>query len=188
MGMVPSVVVRQLMIDPSGRKLCLLRDAETARSPRALEFFCFPAGFMIAASQLREGMALRGSTDHQAEIGKTMVEGKTFRLADEVHYMQRRAAEHASRIVTIGQLLLFSTETGDAWLLDPSDQLAAPLARDGDPFSVQINDTDTRFTVAWKGRYQIDGAAFVYADNESGSIRTILGYPGITDQISNMFG
>lgn len=122
--------------------------------------------------------------------GKQWVEGKTFRLADEVRYMQRRAAEHASRIVTIGQLVLFSTETGDAWLLDPSDQLAAPLARDGDPFSVEIKDTDTSFTVAWKGQYRIDGAAFVYADNVSGSIRTILGYPTrrIADQISNMFG
>ena len=42
--------------------------------------------------------------------GKQWVEGKTFRLADEVRYMQRRVAEHASRIVTIGQLVLFSTD------------------------------------------------------------------------------
>ncbi len=57
--------------------------------------------------------------------------------------MQRRAAQRQSRILTIGQLVLFSTETGDAWLLDPSDQLAAPLARDGDPLSVEIEETDT---------------------------------------------
>ena len=62
-----------------------------------------------------------------------MVDGKTLRLADEVRYIQRRAADHDGRIVTIGQLVLFSTDTGDAWLLDPSDQLAARLARDGDP-------------------------------------------------------
>jgi hypothetical protein len=54
-----------------------------------------------------------------------MVDGKNFRLADEVRYILRRAAEHDGRVVTIGQLVLFSTETGDAWLLDPSDQLAA---------------------------------------------------------------
>jgi hypothetical protein len=81
---------------------------------------------------------------------KQWVEGKTFRLADEVRYMQRRAAQRQSRIVTIGQLVLFSTETGDAWLLDPSDQLAAPLARDGDPLSVEVEETDTSFTVAWR--------------------------------------
>jgi hypothetical protein len=59
------------------------------------------------------------------------VEGKSFRLANEVRYIQRRAADHNSRILTIGQLVLFSTETGDAWLLDPADQLAARLALDG---------------------------------------------------------
>jgi hypothetical protein len=47
-----------------------------------------------------------------------IVEGKSFRLADEVRYIQRRAADYDSRIVTIGQLILFSTKTGDAWLLD----------------------------------------------------------------------
>jgi hypothetical protein len=108
---------------------------------------------------------------------KQWVEGKTFRLADEVRYMQRRAAQRQSRIVTIGQLVLFSTETGDAWLLDPSDLLAAPLARDGDPLSVEIEETDTSFTVAWKGRYRIDGPAFTYAERGLGRVRTILGYP-----------
>ncbi len=62
-----------------------------------------------------------------------MVEGKSFRLADEVRSIQRRAADRHGRVVTVGQLVLFSTETGDAWLLDPSDQLAARLASDGDP-------------------------------------------------------
>jgi hypothetical protein len=47
-----------------------------------------------------------------------MVDGKDFRLADEVRYVQRCAARHHGRIVTISQLILFSTETGDAWLLD----------------------------------------------------------------------
>ena len=60
------------------------------------------------------------------------MEGKSIRLADEVRYIQRRAADYDSRIVTIGQLILFSTKTGDAWLLDPADQLAARLAREGE--------------------------------------------------------
>ena len=39
-------------------------------------------------------------------------------------YIQRQAAHQHGRIVTVGQLILFSTETGDAWLLDPADRLA----------------------------------------------------------------
>ena len=46
--------------------------------------------------------------------GKRMVDGKSFRLADEVRYIQRRAAEHDSRIVSIAQVVLFSSESGDA--------------------------------------------------------------------------
>jgi hypothetical protein len=71
-------------------------------------------------------------TTMQRESGKRRVDGKSRRLA-EVRYIQRRAAGHDGRVVTIGQLFLFSTETGDAWLLDPADQLAAQLARDGVP-------------------------------------------------------
>jgi hypothetical protein len=65
--------------------------------------------------------------------GQRIVDGKDFRLADEVRYILGRAAEHDVRVITIGQIILFSTETGDAWLIEPSDQLAARLARDGDP-------------------------------------------------------
>ena len=116
--------------------------------------------------------------------GKPIVEGKGFRLADEVRYIQRRAADHDSRIVTIGQLVLFSTETGDAWLLDPVNRLAVGLARDGECEPIHIEETDTTFAIGWKGRYRIKGAAFVYSDNDSGRVTTILGYP--TDQLAQI--
>ena len=105
------------------------------------------------------------------------MEGKSFRLADEVRYIQRRAANRDGRIVTIGQLVLFSTETGDAWLLDPADQFAARLAREGQNEPVHIEETDTTFAINWKGRYRIEGAAFVYSDHDTGRVITILGYP-----------
>ena len=105
------------------------------------------------------------------------MEGASFRLADEVRYIQRRAAAHDGRIVTIGQLLLFSTGTGDAWLLDRSNHLAARLARDGEIEPILIEETDTAFTIGWKGHYRLDGPAFVYCDRETGRVDTILGYP-----------
>jgi cell division topological specificity factor MinE len=106
-----------------------------------------------------------------------MVDGKNFRLADEVRYILGRAAEHDLRIVTIGQIILLSTETGDAWPLDPSDQLAARLAHDGDPEPFHIEENETTFTIDWKGRYCIEGAAFVYMDHETGRLTTVQGYP-----------
>ena len=99
-----------------------------------------------------------------------------------MRYIQRRAAYYDGRIVTLGQLILFSTKTGDAWLLDPADRLAARLARDGESEPIHIEETDTTFAIGWKGGYRIEGPAFVYLDRDTGRITTILGYP--TDKLT----
>src|SRR4249919_275863 len=126
------------------------------------------------AATMRFGM---GRTTIRRGAGKRRVDGKSLRLADEIRYIQRRAADHDGRVVTIGQLVLFSTETGDAWLLDPSDRLAARLARDGDPEPFHIEENETTFTIDWKGRYRIEEIAFIYMDRETGRLATIHGYP-----------
>src|SRR4249920_3619298 len=80
----------------------------------------------------QRGEQLHGSPPKNQQAWR-MVDGKSFRLADEVRYVQRCAAKHDGRIITLTQLILFSTRTGDAWLLDPTDRLAARVARDGSP-------------------------------------------------------
>jgi len=105
-------------------------------------------GEQIHGSPLDTRQGSKG--DPARRPGKQMVEGKSFRLArGPLH--QRRAADRHGRVVTVAQLVLLSTETGDAWLLDPSDQLAARLARDRDPEPVHIEETSSsigRATIA----------------------------------------
>jgi hypothetical protein len=126
--------------------------------------------------------------------GKRLVDGKSFHLADEVRYIQRRAARHDGRVVSIGQLVLFSTETGDAWLLDPSEQLAARLAHDGDPEPIHIEETDTTFAIGWKGQYRVEGPlSFTSIGTAAGprqpwDTRRINSFRSIDIKISNMFG
>jgi hypothetical protein len=62
-------------------------------------------------------------------------------------------------------------------LLDPSDHLAARLARDGDPEELYFEETEAPFAIGWKGNYQIDGDAFEYIDSHTARATTILGYP-----------
>jgi hypothetical protein len=95
------------------------------------------------------------------------VEGGSIRLADEVRYIQQRAANHDGRIVTIGQLILFSTETGDAWLLDRTDLLAARLAQNG-----ELNRSRS-----WKQRPRLpsNGRAAIASMGRRSSIR--IGIP-----------
>src|SRR3982750_2022141 len=42
--------------------------------------------------------------------GKRRLDGKDFLLADEIDYIRNRAAEYNGRLVTVGPLVLFSTE------------------------------------------------------------------------------
>ena len=109
--------------------------------------------------------------------GKRHIHGKDFLLAEEIEYIRTRAAQHDGRLVTVGPLVLFSTETGDAWLLDPADHLAARLARDGDQENIHFEETDTSFAIGWKGNYQIQGDTFVFIDRDTARISTVLGYP-----------
>ena len=79
-----------------------------------------------------------------------MDRGRQVSAADEVRHIQRRAADHDGRIITIGQLVLFSTETGDSWLLDRADLFAARLARNGEVEPIHIVETAPTLAISWK--------------------------------------
>jgi hypothetical protein len=73
--------------------------------------------------------------------------------------------------------VLFSSESGDAWMLDPSEHLAVRLASDGRPEPIGIEDSETSFPVAWTGQYRIVEAAFpYYTDRDDGRASTMLGF------------
>ena len=111
------------------------------------------------------------------EVARKQVPHKSLRIAKEIGHIQHRAAEHDGRIVNIGPLVLFSTQTGDAWILDPADQLAARLAYDGDPLELYVEETGTNYAIGWQGSYRIDNDTFVYEDNKTGRLIAIRGYP-----------
>jgi len=93
----------------------------------------------------------------------------------EVDYIIARAAQFDSRVVTLGQLVFFSTASGDAWMLDPEDSLALKLAEAGNRNPAKIVETASRYAIEWTASYRLDGEAFVTTDG-SGQ-RVILGYP-----------
>ena len=97
-------------------------------------------------------------------------------VAAEASYIRGLAAQHDGRVVTFGPLVFFSTESGDAWVLDPGDRLALRLAQDGDPLPSRIIETPERFTIEWDMTYRIVGNAFICVDSE-GRERVIVGYP-----------
>ena len=88
-------------------------------------------------------------------------------IKGEVEYIVRRAAEHDARVVTLNLLVFFSTETGDAWMLDAGNNLALCLARDGDPQPVNITETTETFAIEWNMSYQISSDRFIITDEDA---------------------
>jgi hypothetical protein len=105
-----------------------------------------------------------------------MLEPTDQNIGREVNYIVGRAQQRAAHVVSLPPLVLFSTETGDAWMLDPADGSALCLARDGAKQDYRITDTPDQFQVEWNADYRIEGDAFVVAER-SGRIRSIAGYP-----------
>ena len=96
----------------------------------------------------------------------------------EIRYITQRAQAEDSRIVTLGNLVLFSTRTRDAWLLDAEDGLALCLCRDGELQPFRIVDTPDTFAIEWTARFALEGGAFV-VQQRSGKVVAIHGYPTI---------
>src|SRR5438874_12834137 len=126
--------------------------------------------------------------------GQRIVEGKSFRLADAVRYIQRRAADRDGRIVAIGQLVLFSTKTGDAWLLDPTDQLAARLARGGrrsrstSRKPIPPSPLVGRAAIASKARHSSTRITTPAVSPRSSGTRSMSSIRRLDREISNVFG
>ena len=99
-----------------------------------------------------------------------------IKLHREIEYIIKRAEACDSRVVSLGPLILFSTQTSDAWVLDPQDDLALCLLKDGarQPFS--ILETPTNFSIDWQAKYEIIGPRMIFYWND-GRIREIIGYP-----------
>nr|VFJ50480.1 MAG: hypothetical protein BECKDK2373C_GA0170839_10297 [Candidatus Kentron sp. DK] len=97
-------------------------------------------------------------------------------ITGEARYIIGCAERGDARTVTLGQLVFFSTATGDAWGLDPADRLAIALARGGEVLPYRIIETPSSSAIAWQAEYEIVGENFVVHD-ETGKSTIFFEYP-----------
>jgi hypothetical protein len=137
---------------------------------------------MSNSRKKREGARRRLKREQQPRErphkGSAAIEARVVRpdIHREIDYITRRAQAEDSRIVTLGSLVLFSTRTRDAWLLDAEDHFAVCLCRGGEPQPVRIIDTPEAFAIEWTADFAIEGAAFIVHER-SGRVVETHGYP-----------
>lgn len=62
-------------------------------------------------------------------------------------------------------------------MLDPEDGLARCLACEGRKLPTGISETKTQFGIEWTADYSIEEAVFIVRERETGTVRSIIGYP-----------
>jgi len=127
-----------------------------------------------AKRRLKQSLQSRKrQSERSAPINARIVQPDIHR---EIRYITELAQAEDSRVVTVGNLVLFSTRTRDAWLLDPEGDYALCLCREGEPQPFRIIDAPETFAIEWTATFAIDGAEFIVHER-SGSVVVILGYP-----------
>jgi hypothetical protein len=94
----------------------------------------------------------------------------------EIDYITGLAKAGDTRLVALGEFVLFSTQTRDAWLLDRTDNFAACICRDGESQPLTLLDSPTQFAIDWPMLFEIEGPSFIVYERSGRSIE-ISGYP-----------
>ena len=82
----------------------------------------------------------------------------------EADYIVRCAQARETHVVGYGALVLVSVANGDAWVLDPEDEFALCLARDGQRLPVTIMETDQQFGIDWPAKFRLEGCRCVVSE------------------------
>jgi len=161
------------------RRAYTLRESlvNEARHPAADDFgplsFFFEMGTPMSAK--RKKKAPRRNPDQYQSVQR--LSPAEVNLQREIQYIVSRATEHDARSVKLGPLAFFSSQTGDAWMLDLADGLALCLARDGVAQPVRIVETDKTMAVEWDRTFSINGDVFTTVEKKTGQTATVHGYP-----------
>ncbi len=106
-----------------------------------------------------------------------LIAARDASVQGEVAYIRKLARDGDSRVVTLGQLVFFSTLSGDAWMLDPSDHYALCLMREGQELPARIVETARQFLIEWDRDYEIQGEMFCHVEKKTGRAVSVWGYP-----------
>lgn len=100
----------------------------------------------------------------------------TYSIQHQASYVAVKAARHQAIIVPLGPFILFSTNTGDAWMLDTEHGTARCLARNGNRLPDGITETHEGANVDWNSTFYVEGDSMIFTD-QAGQRRSFDSYP-----------
>lgn len=79
----------------------------------------------------------------------------------EVEKIQKSAAVKKGAVLALGVFVLFSTTSGDAWLLEVTDMDAIQVAQGGEKIAVQIEENPETIEINWTHKFDVKNKKFI---------------------------
>ncbi|MBU4117598.1 MAG: SEC-C domain-containing protein [Proteobacteria bacterium] len=95
----------------------------------------------------------------------------------EVEKIQESAAAKKGAVLALGVFVLFSTTSGDAWLLEVTDMDAIQVAQGGEKVAVQIEENPETIEINWTHKFDVKNKKFILTSYKDKSEEVREDYP-----------
>jgi hypothetical protein len=98
----------------------------------------------------------------------------------EVEKIQESAVAKKAAVLTLGVFVLFSTTSGDAWLLEVTDMDAIQVAQGGEKLAVEIEENPETIEINWTHKFEVKNKKFILTSYKDKSEEIREDYPAHT--------
>ncbi len=98
-------------------------------------------------------------------------------LSGTVTELQETAARKEKVLKELGVFILFSTEEGDAWLLETTDMDGVQVADHGEKIDVEIEENSETIEINWSHSFSIKNKKFITTSYADRTEKQWEGYP-----------
>ncbi len=95
----------------------------------------------------------------------------------EVEKIQENASAKKSAVLALGVFVLFSTTSGDAWLLEVTEMDAIQVAQGGEKLAVQIEENPETIEINWTHKFDVKNKKFILTSYKDKSEEIREDYP-----------
>jgi len=98
-------------------------------------------------------------------------------LKNEIESIQQSAVAKKKSLHALGVFILFSTESGDGWLLEITDMDALQVAAGGEKLEVELVENPETIEVNWSHKFTVKNKKFITTAYADKNVTTYDDYP-----------
>ncbi len=115
----------------------------------------------------------------QQSISSNLTEAQKIQISlqNEINAIQKLASKSKFKVRELGVFVLFSTDQGDAWLLEVTQSDALHLASKREITTVELEENPETIEIFWTHTFEIKNKQFIITDYKDKKVETIDDYP-----------